>query len=143
MLDPHSHHHSSSSSELLQEGGSIEKPIIDTTVTLYSSIEQGVRSATVGMVNKKGACCSCCQDDNCTCGDNCQCSFIDGLKHGSNDVTPVSASTATNTGITSDHRSEKLSKDDDLKELLYFKLRAFLGIGLGFTAFALLALSPS
>lgn len=58
---------------------------------------------------------------------------IDGLKNESN----------SNNVPTIDCSGDNAVRDtDNLKELLYFKLIAFTGICIGFTAFALLALAP-
>lgn len=59
---------------------------------------------------------------------------IDGLKN---------ESSSSNVPAIDCSGDNAVRSTDDLKELLFYKLVAFTGIGLGFTAFALLALSPS
>jgi len=61
--------------------------------------------------------CACCKDDNCTCGENCQCS------------NAVLGET-----ITTTHTKAAITSE------FGYKLRAFAGISLGYIVFALLAL---
>lgn len=87
--------------------------VAGTVVTPYSSIEKGTDNSVVD---------------------------IDGLKNeSSSSNVPTNDCSGDNVGTTTIATNDQ---DQDLKELLYFKLIAFTGIGLGFAAFALLALAP-
>jgi len=102
---------------------------LDNKNNNHSNIETYNNINNIKMINENNniKTCACCKDDECNCGNNCQCGNA-VLDNNNN---------SNNININQQNDNSKFMNTYDE---LVFKLRAFAGIGLGFVVFSLFSL---